>query len=535
MLSPDYLEHFTDDITELYNHFADSVIEDMARRIGKIGVTDTSVTQIEIMQQAGQLRGDVLRRLATLTKMSETELNRLFINAGAESIAYDNQIYTQAGLNPLPLKQSPPMLATLLAGMHKTKGNLHNLTMTTAASAQVDFINAMNLAYQQTITGAMSYTEAVKRAVTGLAGNGVSVIHYPSGHRDKVDVAARRAVLTGVNSTIGQAQLIHARELKCNHMETTGHFGARPDHQIWQARVFTINGSSPQYPNLVDATGYGSGQGLMGWNCRHSMHPFFPGISAPAYSKGEYDDRIVSYNGVEMTQYNASQKQRAMERSIRQTRRELSALNAAAEATTDEALRAELKAEFTRLSAKLKGNEAKYTAFSNATGLRKQPERLQTFGFNRSVSSRAVWANRAFTKTNNAVYNNTVKEARKSIAANPKIIVAGQQNKHIVGTHEYNQSVQRLFSRGQYGPSKFNGLLEDAQHLLTLNAGTGRLGIKNGKWLNYETIVLDTDKFGTVVNNLDGTETPTRVFRIHYRKSGAHIVPDYPSKERSLK
>ena len=401
MLPPDYLEHFTDDIAELYNRFADSVIDDMARRIGRIGMSETSAAQIEIMQQAGQLRSDILRRLAALTKMSEDELSRLFVEAGTESVAYDNQIYARAGLNPLPLKQSPAMLSALLAGLQKTKGNLRNLSMTTAVSAQADFINAMNLAYQQTITGAMSYTEAIKRAATGLAGNGVSVIHYPSGHRDKVDVAARRAVLTGVNQTVGQAQLIHAREMGCNHVETTAHFGARPDHQEWQGRVFTINGSSPQYPNLVDATGYGSGPGLMGWNCRHSFFPFFPGISAPAYSKGEYDDRFVSYNGVEMTQYDASQKQREMERSIRQTRRELSALNAAAEATTDEALKAELKSEFTRLSAKLKNNEAKYTAFSNAVGLRRQPDRLQTFGFNRSVSSRAVWANRAFTTANN--------------------------------------------------------------------------------------------------------------------------------------
>ena len=392
MLPPDYLERFTDEITELYNQYADSVINDMARRIAKMGVTESSVWQIETMQQAGQLRGDVLKRLSELTESSEAELSRLFIEAGEKSIEYDNQIYRAAGFNPLPLSLSPAMLATLVAGLQKTQNGLKNLTMTTAVATQTDFINALNLAYQQTATGSMSYTEAIKRAVTGLAKKGVDVIHYPTGHRDKVDVAVRRAVLTGVNQTSARMQLMRAQELGIGYVETTAHFGSRPEHVTWQGRVFALKGHTPDYPNFVDATGYGTGPGLCGWNCRHSFFPFFPGISEPSYSKGEYDDRIVKYNGVKMTQYAASQKQRAMERNIRQTRRELSATDITRSATQDPALKTVLDKEFVRLSSVLKGREAKYTAFSDAVGLDVQKERLQTHGFNRSVSAKAVWA-----------------------------------------------------------------------------------------------------------------------------------------------
>jgi len=124
-----------------------------------------------------------------------------------------------------------------------------------------------------------------------------------------------------------------------------------------------------------------------------------------------------------------------------------------------------------------------------------------------------------------------INQIKKQISALPKDIRVGQQNNHIVGTHEYNQYVDRQKAKGEYGPSIIHGDIKFAQELVNKYAGTGLPGIKNGKWLNYEQIKT-SEIIGTVVNNLNGTEQKTGNFKIHYSKEGTHIVPDYSTKEQ---
>ncbi len=122
------------------------------------------------------------------------------------------------------------------------------------------------------------------------------------------------------------------------------HNGARPEHAAWQGKVFSLSGKSRKYPDFRKSTGYGTGAGLKGWNCRHDFFPFFED-SAPAYTQeelAEFENRKVTYNGEEMTEYDATQKQRAMERRIRATKRELAGYDAGIGATDSEALKEEL-------------------------------------------------------------------------------------------------------------------------------------------------------------------------------------------------
>ena len=92
-----------------------------------------------------------------------------------------------------------------------------------------------------------------------------------------MDVAVRRAVLTGVNQTTARMQIARADEMECDLVETTAHMGARPEHMDWQGRIFSRSGKSRKYPDFVKSTGYGTGPGLCGWNCRHSFFPYFEG------------------------------------------------------------------------------------------------------------------------------------------------------------------------------------------------------------------------------------------------------------------
>lgn len=389
----------------MYDALNESIIVDIARRIVKTGkVTDTAALQAKQMQEMGALYDDVIRRVSEISGYTEKELTRLFQDAGVENIRYENDIMSQMGLMPIELKQSETMLKLLKAGLDKTGRDLSNLTLTTAIRAQNAYYNATNLAYLQVSSGVLSYQEAVKKAILTTAKDGVTVL-YPSGHVDKVDVAVRRSVLTGVNQTAAKMSMQYCEESGCDYVETTAHSGARPSHEAWQGQVFCISGKDKKYRPFSD-TGYGTGAGLCGWNCRHSFHVFFPGISVPAYTQAMLDDynaKKYEYDGQQLTDYECSQIQRSQERAIRETRRQLTACDAARKAADDKGLKEQLQAEFDNKSVRLKSQESELKKFCRETKRPVDSARLQVhavkdadgriIGFDRSVSQKAVQAN----------------------------------------------------------------------------------------------------------------------------------------------
>lgn len=452
MLTPEYLDQVADGILGMYDALNESIIEDIARRIAKTGmITETAAWQAKQAQEMGALYEDVIRRVSEISGLTEQELQRLFEDAAIENIRYENDIMSQMGLMPIELKQSEAMLKLLRAGLEKTGRDLSNLTLTTAVRAQNAYYNASNLAYLQVSSGVQSYQEAVKRAILNTAKEGVTVL-YPTGHIDKIDVAIRRAVLTGVNQTAAKMSLEYCDETGCDFVETTAHSGARPSHAVWQGRVFCRSGKSDLYPPFSE-TGYGTGPGLCGWNCRHNFHAFWPGISVPAYTQAmleDYNARKFEYNGEKLTDYECSQMQRAQERKIRETRRQLTACDAAAKATDDAVLKDKLRMEFEDKSVLLKQQEADLRRFCDNTKRAVDSARLQVHavkdadgrivGFNRSVSQKAVWANKRYLKAENSViinisdkqFGKKIGKHTKEYGLNPQSSVDRQRMRHII-------------------------------------------------------------------------------------------------------
>lgn len=388
MLTPEYLDVCASDLVSLYSQLDQSVLAIVAERIARTDfVSESSKWQIERLQQAGMTYDEVLAAVSRYSGKTKAELEKMFKAAGVETIAADNEIFTKAGLHPTGIRQSAMMTQLLRAGLNKTGGSLRNLTLTTALTAQTAYLNACDLAYMQISSGAMSMPEAVRYAVRSASAQGTTV-RYPSGHTDQLDVAVRRASVTGVNQTCAQIQLANAEDMGCNHVETTAHIGARPSHAEWQGRVFMIHGSSREYPNFAETTGYGTGDGLCGWNCRHNFFPFFEGIDLRTY-RDDYLDKLKN-DGY----YEAEQKQRYYERQIRATKRELAGYDSAISAATDEKTRAALQQEFDRASVKLKKQEGKLKDWIKEKELTPDPSRVQVNGFGRSVSQKAVWANK---------------------------------------------------------------------------------------------------------------------------------------------
>ena len=379
MLTPEYLDHLPDAILNLYRQVEEDILADMARRISKMGtVTVTADWQRWRLEQIQLTRSDITAQLSKLTGLTRQELSRLFEEAATQAIQADDEIYRTAGLSPGSPNSSQELLQLLNGGMQQTSGTFQNLTRTTANTATQQFERALDRAWLQVSSGAFDYQTAIRRAVKDLAASGLQAITYPSGHTDTLEVAVRRAVLTGVGKTTGEICLSHAEEMGCDLMEITAHPGARPSHMAWQGKIVSLSGRKG-YLSKSDI-GYGTGDGFKGWNCRHDWFPYFEGLSESAYpleKLREYESQTVSYNGENLSYYEATQQQRYIERQIRRWKREYRMMDAAGQDTE-------------KASMKLAQWRATERDFCKQTGMPRDRFRSQVEGFGRSQAAKAT-------------------------------------------------------------------------------------------------------------------------------------------------
>lgn len=387
MLAPDYLDHAPDRLVLLWQQVEDDILRDVARRISKMeALTPTANWQLWRYEQTEALRQDVVKKLARYTGKSEAEIRRLMQEAATRAMEAEDEIYYHYGKEPTPFAENETLQALLNAGYQQTAGTFHNLTATTANTVSGLFEAALDRAHLKVSSGAFDYKSAVKSAVDSLADT-MKYVTYPTGHTDTLEVAARRAVLTGVNQTGAKLQVARADEMGVEFFETTAHGGARPSHAEWQGRQFHRGGAvdymGKHYPDFEAATGYGTGAGLCGWNCRHTFFAIFPELGAPpAWTQESLEAlnaRDIEYNGGRYTRYEISQMQRARERTVRKYKRRYLAEDAAGADTTASAV-------------KLRQARQELAEFITATNSRNDSARTSVAGFGRSASSKATWA-----------------------------------------------------------------------------------------------------------------------------------------------
>lgn len=413
MLPPSYLDAMPDAFVQLAQQVEDEILQDVARRIGKMGtLTETADWQLWCYQQTEAVRENVVKLLAKYSGKSEATIRRLLKEAATEAMEREDAIYYHYNLEPTPFEESAALNNLLNAGARQTCGTWRNLTATTANTVSGAFERTLDVAWGKVATGAFDYKTAVKQAVDSLADE-MPEITYPSGHTDSLEVAARRAVLTGVNQTAGKLQEARMDEMNVEFVETSAHGGARPSHAEWQGRRFHRGGAvdylGKHYPDFEQATGYGTGAGLCGWNCRHTFFAVFPELGDPPTwteeSLQELNARNIEYNGKLYTQYEINQMQRARERNVRKWKKRYLAESAAGLDTTDSAVR-------------LKTARQSLAEFAKATGGRVDSARTSVHGFGRSASSKAAWAVRHNTLTNTA--GQTIIKVSKSNITGPR-------------------------------------------------------------------------------------------------------------------
>ena len=389
MLTPQTLQKLPDDLVDLVSEVQKDIIKSIARKLVKADyLTPSAEWQLYKASQLRLSTKEITVMLAKFTGKSKRQITKLYTDACKEAVNNDAKIYRAYGKDCSAALRSVALSNTLKAGIKNANGMTKNLCRSMVESSQTTVTHLMDKAWLKVQSGAFTYQDAIYDAVSELAKQGIAAVTYSSGKTDWADVAVRRAVMTGISQTAGQMQLDLAAEMDCDLVEVTAHMGARPSHALWQGKVYSISGKSKKYPKLSTATGYGTGDGLKGWNCRHDFYPFFEGISERANLPVD-----VTENN---RQYELSQKQRAMERSIRATKRRLAAYDGAISETEDEVLKRRLQNQFERHSAILKTKEKRLSEFCDTNDLYSEKDRVRVVGFNKSVSQKAVYGNNRY-------------------------------------------------------------------------------------------------------------------------------------------
>lgn len=398
MLTPQELLEIIDTMHPVLDELNAFITQDIIRRaMAKLGrgedflLTGTDQWQAQLYQEAGGHLETLQKELQTFTHKSDAEIKAIFEDAGIRAWARDEAFYTALGYESLPLAESENIIRILEDTYKRTNGNVHNFTRTTAKASQKQFVNALDTAHLKVMTGAQSYTGAVKDAVKELSQHQARV-YYPTGHNDTIETAVLRAVRTGVAQASGNMSLQGMIERDWDIIRVSAHLGARygdsghnpSNHFWWQGKLYSRTGRTTDLPKFEEATGYGTGQGLCGWNCRHS---FGPGDRNHNPFK-DFD------NEENQKAYDLSQKQRSLEAKIRQSKLHILGIQTAIDCCTDESAKATLQEDYDKASLLLQKRNASYNKFCEDNNLKKLNDRITVAKWNRSQATKATAAAR---------------------------------------------------------------------------------------------------------------------------------------------
>lgn len=546
--TPELLDALPEELAELYRGLEDTLLMEICSRLKAADeLNEVTVQDIKALRAHGIDLKELEKAIRKTTGISEQKLKKLLDDVVARNQAYYTELVTLADVTRPDVLVDAAAIAAIYA---QTKQECRNITrsmgfLVDAGRTMLPPAKAYqwccDSALMQVQSGAISYNQAISNAVKQLADSGLKTVDYESGHRDQVDVAARRAVMTGVNALNQKYAEQSADYLETDLVEVSAHIGARntgnglENHESWQGGVYRwaekLGDSKGEYKDFVATTGYGLGAGLGGWNCRHTFYPFVEGVSEPTYSKADLDamkgeNRKFVFDGKEYDGYTATQMQRSIERQIRKQKRLRDAYKAAG-----------LKDDETAANIKLRRLNAKYKEFSKAAGLPEQPERLKVlYGDTKSTAAaQALKAQRQAEAAQAALQNEKNIAILKEKIANGEISTAIRpqvQARHIEGTAEFERYKVQRFAKGQTPQSILTINAKEAQEIVDKYACTGTVTIKTPKDAPIEIREYkNVDKvIGQYYKNNAFHSTKRAI--IVYAKKGTHIIPTIPKEDQ---
>ena len=376
MLTPEYLERQPAKLVKIFREMENEIIKDMSESIAKnLKLTEKSEYHLILLQEMGYDLREIEKEIEKVSKLSKAEVRKILTESSELSYDNDRMMYREGGKDLPPLEKNPKMKDFINTAVNSGVRDMDNLTKTIGMvdngrfkDLDTFYRDKLNEAVFQLGSGVYDLNQVLEKTVRELADSGIRFIDYASGRSYHTDSAVRMNILTTLNQITGQMSEMNADMMDQDLMEITAHHGARPTHREWQGEIVSRSGDK-NYLSLEDI-GFGDADGFQGVNCRHNWYPYFEGISTKVYTKEHLDnlDWETEYNGKIYDTYEATQKQRYMERQMRETQRRIVGYEAAG-----------LEDAKTAMEIKLSRQREAYKDFSNAVNIRPKWERIRIY------------------------------------------------------------------------------------------------------------------------------------------------------------
>ena len=480
---------------------------------------------------------EIAAKIAEINGSSASEINRLIREAAAQSDEFDRKMLGVDKGAAVPLEENAQLQKLISAQIAETAGKCENLT-NTMGFADHDFLGRvyylsmtdmyrreMDSAHMKVVTGVTDYMTAIRQACNKLAASGVRTIDYESGRSDRIEVAARRTLLTSVAHVTHRISEQNGEELGADGWEMSAHSGSRPSHAVYQGRQYT----QEQYERIIKPL-------ISEPNCRHDVFPIILGVSEPVYTEEELqniDQPPFTYEGRTYTAYEASQQMRKMERAMRKQKDRCIVADAAGD-----------KEGFTTASIKLRRQKDIYEDFAKAADSYTQYERTYVAGYDRRLAGKTgavTRKQREFEKAqirlteekNRAIIEQEKRKEQfrsdlKSGKINTSLDVKNQK-KHIISPEWKNnvrQQIKKLHDGDTKAASPKSRLFKDVtpEKLFKEYSGKGTLRLQKNSTTVDEFVTADYPVGITFDRKLQ-KYVRTRRFQIRYQDGGYHLFP----------
>lgn len=385
MFTPTEIEALPSAMEQLYRSLQLNIMSDLTERLKANGeeITSAADWQINRLYELGVSKDEIDSLIQSTLDVSDDEIDRIYDEVVKSGYARNEELYTSKGKEYIPYAENKQLQQLVKAVKNQTKSEFKNITGSLGFAVRnpdntVSFTPLAKF-YQDTLdnglmqiaSGAVDYNTVLKKAVKAMTDSGLRTVDYASGWSNRVDVAARRALMTGFNQVVAKVNEDNAEQLGTEYFEVSYHRGARLTHQVWQGRVYSKK-------ELETVCGLGTVTGLCGANCYHSYSPFIKGIDTPTYSDEELDrmneeeNTPKEYNGKTYTAYEAQQRQRQLETAMRADRQKIELLTQGG--ADDDTITGAKVRYFQR--------QDEYVKFSKAMNLPQQWERVTVNGKN---------------------------------------------------------------------------------------------------------------------------------------------------------
>jgi hypothetical protein len=463
------IEKLTVKVSNIFSELEVRIMTDIVRRIKENGFASASVDwQISRLQQLGMAEEDIRGWIQSALQATDAEMDRIFSDEVYKQYYEQEHFFRLAGMRQIPLEENFVLQQLIEATKKQLQGEYQNLTgsmgfaIRNPATGRIQssplmeyYRSTMDQAVIDIKSGAFDYNTVLKRTVNQMAASGLRYIEYDSGHRDRIDVAARRAILTGFRQVQSQIMEQVAEQLGTDTFEVSYHVGARPTHQPWQGKVWTRQ-------ELISVCGLGEVTGLKGINCYHDYKPFPPG-SVRTYTDEQLQKMLDAentpreYNGKQYTTYEALQQQRKMERTMRSQRQKIKLLE---EGGSDDQ-------EIILAKAKYQGQMQTYKDFSEKMKLPEQKTRIMQDGLKgRFIPTKAELEKIVPTTLKNAAGQDIIEVKRTTLTGTPNSITQLTSKRGGIERNYYDENGKQYkqISNNNHGNAKMHPYGKNGEH-----------------------------------------------------------------------